>query len=40
MVSIYPEDDLAIVVFTNYGLPAEASLYQMMEAIYERLTNT
>ena len=40
VVSIYPEDDLAIVVLTNYGLPAEASLYQMMQAIYERLANT
>jgi CubicO group peptidase (beta-lactamase class C family) len=36
VVSIYPDDDLAIAVLTNYGLPAEAPLYQMMEAFYER----
>ncbi len=33
VVSIYPDDDLAITVLTNYGLPAETSVFQLMEEI-------
>jgi hypothetical protein len=36
VVSIYPEDNLAIVVLTNYGLPGESPVFGMMVALYQR----
>ena len=38
MIMLYPEDDLAIVAATNYGLPAMPFLKKMRDAIHRRMT--